>query len=142
MKAITICNPYPEMILNLEKPIENRSRHWSHRGQLFIHAGKSKAWMGDDDRKRFPNLSWGAIVGVMNVVACLELDSPKQWPSEYAYLRDHKHASGPWCLILTDVKRFEFPIECRGALGIWTVPPVLETLIREQMGQVSHLTRK
>lgn len=137
MKAITICNPYPELILNLEKPIENRNQYWSYRGQLFLHAGKSRSWMDDLDYQKYPNLSWGAIVGVMTVPACLEMDSPSPWPAPYTHLREHEHAYGPWCLILRDVKRFTRPIECRGALGLWTIPAEIQPLVREQLKEVA-----
>lgn len=148
MKAITVCNPYPELILRLEKPIENRNQHWSYRGPILLHAGKSRSWMDADDYRVYPNLSWGAIVGSMNIVACLELESPKPWPAEYAHLRDHEHANGDWCLILSDVRRFLKPIECNGALGLWDitkhpdsdriVPLVREQLAAAPVGMVSR----
>ena len=47
MKALTICQPYAEMIANHEKPIENRTWPTSYRGPLAIHAGKSRAWLPD-----------------------------------------------------------------------------------------------
>ena len=137
-RAITICNPYPELILLGEKQIENRDRYWSFRGPLLLHAGKSRAWMDDDDDERYPDLSWGAIVGSMVVATCLELETPKEWPREYAHLRSYEHANGPYCLILGDVKRFRQPVPCRGALGIWIVPPDVQPLVDEQITGVSQ----
>ena len=136
MKAITICNPYPELILLGEKPIENRDRYWSYRGPILIHSGKSRAWMDDDDERRYPNLSWGAIVGSMDLAECLELDSPKPWPTEYAHLRDHEHANGPYCLMVQNVRRFATPVPCRGALGIWVVPPEVQSLVQAQLAHL------
>lgn len=138
MKAITICNPYPELILLGEKPIENRDQPspWdSYRGPFLIHAGKSRSWMGADDWKRYPNLSWGAIVGSADLVARLHIDSA--WPAEFAHLKDHEHANGPHCLIVQNVKRLPKPVPCRGALGIWTVPTDVEALVREQLKAVA-----
>lgn len=137
MKAITICNPYPELILLGEKPIENRDRHWSYRGQLFIHAGLSRKWMSDDDWRRFPTLPYGAIVGVMTVVACLELYAECDWPEPYRHLQEHEHAYGPWCLILQDVKRLRKPVPCKGALGVWTVPADIQPLVRAQLQEAA-----
>lgn len=136
MNVITICNPYPELILLGEKPIENRPQRWNYRGQLLIHAGKSRSWMTDDDHRRYPNLPYGAIVGVCNLVACLEV-AAHTWPSEYAHLKDHEHANGPWCLVLTDIKRFKQPVPARGALGLWKVPADLQPAVLEQLKEAA-----
>lgn len=138
MKAITVCNPYPELILRLEKPIENRDRYWAYRGPLLLHAGKSHSWMGDGDYRRYPNLSWGAIVGSMNVVACLPIDDQEPWRrAGFEHLYDHEHANGPHCLIVQNVKRFAKPVPCRGALGIWVVPDDVQPLVMEQLKAVA-----
>lgn len=51
MKALTICQPYAELIARGDKPIENRTWPTHYRGPLLIHAGKSRAWLdGDEDR--------------------------------------------------------------------------------------------
>lgn len=136
MRCITICQPYSEIILLNQKPIENRPQRWNHRGQLLIHAGKSRSWMTDDDERRYPNLPYGAIVGVCNLVACLEL-SAAAWPSEYAHLKDHEHANGPWCLVLTDIKRFKKPVPARGALGLWRVPVDIQPAVLEQLQEAA-----
>lgn len=136
MNVITICNPYPELILLGEKPIENRPHRWNYRGQLFIHAGKSRSWMTDDDQRRYPNLPFGAIVGVCNLVECLEM-SAHTWPSQYQHLKDHEHANGPWCLILADVRRFKQPVPARGALGLWRVPADLQPAVLDQLKEAA-----
>lgn len=120
MRTLTICNPYPELILLNEKPVENRTWETSYRGQLFIHAGLSKSWMGDGFRCRFPDLPYGAIVGVANLAACLEVRS-HTWPPEFAHLKGHEHADGPWCWVLAGVRRFKRPVPCRGSQGIWFI---------------------
>lgn len=139
-KAITICNPYPELILRLEKPIENRERHWSYRGPVLIHAGKSRSWMGDDDWKRYPNLSWGALVGSMNIDACLDIDD--DWPARFAHLKDHEHANGQFCLMVAEVHRFVTPVPCNGSLGLWDITKHQDAnrivpLVREQLSRAA-----
>lgn len=121
MNVITICNPYPELILLGEKPIENRTQRWHYRGELLIHAGKSRSWMTADAWRRFPTLPYGAIVGVAAVTACLDLNA-RSWPAEYEYLHQHPHAQGRFCWVLSNVLRFKHPVPCRGAQGLWTVP--------------------
>ena len=122
MRALTICQPYAELIVRGDKPIENR--HWAtaYRGMLAIHAGKSLQWYdqevdGDLYGLHLTDLVLGAVVGTATLAACLHID--RAWPQRWRHLRDHEHASGPWCWILEDVKRFPEPVPCRGAQGLW-----------------------
>ena len=45
MKAITICQPYAELILLGQKRVENRVWKPDYFGPLLIHAGKSRTWL-------------------------------------------------------------------------------------------------
>lgn len=127
MKAATICQPYAHLVAFNLKPIENRTWPTSHRGELAIHAGKSRNWMDDGDEQRYPDMAFGAIVAVATLSQCLKLS---QLPAD---LRDHEHANGPWCWVLSDVIRLPQPVSCRGAQGLWLVPSDVEQLVREQI---------
>lgn len=146
MNALTICNPYPELSLLGEKPIENRTWPAPRRylgDRLFIHAGASKAWMCDDYARRFPRLTYGAIVGVATLAACLELRA-HTWPTEFAHLKDHEHADGPWCWVLTDVQRFRQPVPCKGSQGVWLLENLKEErdrVIAAVLGQMQEATQ-
>lgn len=119
MTALTICQPYADLIANGSKLIENRTWPTSYRGRLAIHAGKSRAWlMDDEDPAAFV---FGAIVAVATLADCLELRSAS-WPSKYQHLKQHEHCGGPWCWILEDVRRVATPIPFRGAQGLWQFP--------------------
>ena len=115
MKALTICQPYAELIMRGEKVIENRTWPTSYRGRLLIHAGKSRLWMDEGDEQRYPNMPFGAIVGIATLSDCRSVEN---LPPE---LRNHQHANGPWCFVLTEVLRFERPTPYRGAQGLWDV---------------------
>jgi activating signal cointegrator 1 len=119
MKALTICQPYAELIARGEKTIENRTWSTPFRGLLFIHAGKSRAWMAPEDPDLYPEIAFGALVATARLVACLDI--AYEWPEAYAHLKANEHANGPWCWILEDVNRIE-PIPYRGAQGLWAVP--------------------
>lgn len=121
LPALTVCQPYAELIASGAKPIENRRWAPSYRGPLLIHAGKSLAWLDQpSDKDRFV---LGAVVAVGRLVACL----PKGFGSRaeqdrwgrWAHLFHHEHAFGTWCLVLEDVRRVPAPIPCRGAQGLW-----------------------
>ncbi len=112
MKALTICQPYAELIARGEKVIENRTWPTSYRGHLAIHAGKSRAWlMGDPFEPR--GMAFGAVVAIARLADCVKVED---LPAPLCY---HEHAHGPWCWVLEDVTRFPEPIPARGAQGLW-----------------------
>lgn len=115
MKALTICQPYAEMIARGEKIIENRTWPTNYRGPLAIHAGKSKLWMDDDDISEYPSMAFGAIVALATLKDCRRVN---ELPPE---LSGNEHANGPWCWVLADVQRINPPRPIRGAQGLWDV---------------------
>lgn len=127
MMGLTICQPYAHLIVLGEKPIENRTWFTSYRGDLLIHAGKSKAWLDEDDRNLYPEMVFGAAVGVAQLVACLKLDAT--WPERWAHLQDHEHANGPFCWVLEHVRRFDRPVPCSGSQGLWRISDSLQRLV-------------
>jgi hypothetical protein len=133
MKALTICQPYAELIARGDKPIENRTWPTSYRGPLAIHAGKSRAWLGDEDEEAalyavdVRRIAFGAVVAVADLVACLPAQYPADtynWPASWRHLSDHEHANGPWCWVLENVRRID-PVFVRGAQGLWELPMAL-----------------
>ena len=115
MKALTICQPYAELIAMGQKPIENRTWPTSFRGRLFIHAGQSREWMDPGDEATYPGMAFGALIATARVISCVRVE---QLPES---LIGNEHANGPWCWILSEVNRIE-PIPFRGAQGLWDVP--------------------
>ena len=116
MRALTVCQPYAELIARGEKVIENRTWPTSYRGPLIIHAGKSREWMDDGDEARYPAMAFGAIVAVVTLYDCLRLAN---LPADLA---DNEHANGPWCWLLQNVRRAPTPYPCLGGQGLWDVP--------------------
>lgn len=148
MKAITICQPYPELILRGDKRVENRNQFWRYRGPILIHAGKSREWLRLNERGTVDQfgiavaqMTFGAIVGLCDIVDCVRpiryITEPyqrriaifgKQVEAKYPWLADHVHAEGEYCLILDNVRRFEQPIPARGMLGLWEFDGALPAL--------------
>lgn len=129
MKALTICQPYAELIARGEKLIENRSWPTSYRGPLAIHAGKSLQWFDDDNHPKAnygikrEAVPFGAVVAVADLIGCLRV---AQLPPE---LRSSEHANGPWCWVLENVIRLD-PVPCRGAQGLWEWEPTVSEASR------------
>jgi hypothetical protein len=128
MRAITICQAYPELILTGEKPIENRTWYTSYRGELLIHAGKSKEWLTSEDIARFPLMKFGYVLGVATLVECLHIE--KTWPERYRHLQHHEHANGPYCWLLENVRRLSEPLQVNGAQGLWSPPSWLVSRVQ------------
>lgn len=115
MKALTVCQPNAELIARGLKPIENRTWPTAYRGELAIHAGKSREWMDEGDLEAYPGMAFGAVVAIVRLVDCRRVeDLPVN-------LRHHEHANGPWCFVLERVRRIE-PVPYRGAQGFWDWP--------------------
>lgn len=121
MKAITICQPYAELILLGEKRVENRTWPTSHRGWIGIHAGKSKAWL--KTYSPLPGLiDFGALVGYAKLAECLSIRALQRVPRTLN--KFSPHAIGPYCWILKDVRRFVNPIAFRGSQGLFEIDDI------------------
>lgn len=130
MKAITICQPFAHLICLPDddpraKRVENRKWPTSYRGPLLIHAGKSRAWLSRDEYGiPVGDMTFGAIVGICDVVGCIELDSPesvsnanRKWP----WLATHDHVEGPFCFVLENCRRLREPVPYRGFYGLFDI---------------------
>lgn len=128
MKALTICQPYPRLILSGEKHVENRTWSTNYRGPLAIHAGKSRLWLTDDDEAEAAAagdaLVFGAVVAIGNVADCVHVSAicGGKLDERFPQLRDRAHCSGPFCWVLTDVRRLATPLPWRGSQGLFEIP--------------------
>lgn len=126
MKALSIKQPWAELILRGIKDVENRSWETAYRGQLLIHAGKNM------DKKAYQRLSFpyeldvmmpmqAGILGVCELVTCTSEISSK-W-----------HERGYTGLYLMNPQRFAQPIPFKGDLYIFDVP---DELVHEAMEEI------
>jgi activating signal cointegrator 1 len=118
MKALTICQPYAQLIAAGEKLVENRTWQTHYRGPLLIHAGVSRAWL---DGARTEGMAFGAIVAAAELVDCLHIDRIKAgvYRDRHPWLEEHPHAHGPWCWVLADVTALPNPVSTKGSQGLW-----------------------
>lgn len=136
MKALTICQPYAELILRRDKLVENRNWSTHYRGPLLIHAGKSRKWLLDYPEVDLPDgrMDFGAIVGVCDLVGCCSPNTircaPQSNPLAWIWLKCPQHVCGPFCLVLRDICRFGKPIPYRGQQGLFEIP---DSVVAEAM---------
>ncbi|MBN1532158.1 MAG: ASCH domain-containing protein [Spirochaetes bacterium] len=122
MKALSIRQPWIELILRGIKDVENRSWDTKHRGLLVLHAAKTFDLDLNDreDREEYEYLKetygidrdelvYGALVGTVEVT-----DVTKKVRSQW-------HIPGQYGWYLRHPKRFEKPIPWRGEKGLFEV---------------------
>ena len=125
MKAITVQQPYAHLIGRGEKFVENRTWGTGYRGWLGIHAGKGKDYLCPGDEQEFPDMVFGALVGVAQLSFCCPIrqlhtlirDHPR-----FGWLAGDRHVEGPVCWIFFSVQQFDTPIAMSGERGLWEVP--------------------
>ncbi|MDB5885006.1 MAG: hypothetical protein JWR74_1177 [Polaromonas sp.] len=132
MKALTICQPYAALIVRGHKWVENRTWPTAYRGQLIIHAGKSREWLsGDEDQAyRDDPLEFGAVVGEARLADVLHMGHIQRgdYDAKYPWLKAHAHTEGPWCWVLQDIVRYAQPVPYKGAQGLWNFQPVAQAV--------------
>jgi ASCH domain len=114
LPALSVRQPWPWLIVNGLKDIENRSRRTNHRGPLLIHAGLSPRGYTEDiqliERKNgfsVPSeLETGGIVGVVDVIDCVESHKSKWFEK------------GGFGWVLSNPRRLTFR-PCKGAVGLF-----------------------
>ena len=114
--ALSIRQPWVELILRGEKNVENRSWPTKHRGLLLIHASRTfdpMNWQdaGETEHDLDPtSLPFGALVGAVRVTDCTR-EQHSKW-----------HEEGAWGWYLVEAVRFEKPIPYTGAAALFRVP--------------------
>jgi hypothetical protein len=130
IRALTVCQPHAFFIVADEdeaaavrdgltpKRVENRNWATNYRGQLLIHAGRSRAWLRDWRQDNLPPLVYGAFIGIAELVDCIP------WDKHYAapdWMADHPHADviDVYWWVLSSVRRFAAPVPWTGKQGLW-----------------------
>lgn len=120
MRALTIKQPWAELIIIGLKDVENRSRRTSYRGRLAVHAGLRRVDLDDLNLTAMPKRlrrpiedAWrrhdnaGRVLGTVELVNCVE-----SYASAWAI-------DGYWHWILADPRPYARPVPAKGQLGLW-----------------------
>jgi len=110
MRAITIHQPWAELIVRGEKDVENRSWRTHHRGPLLIHAGARAGGASFAEHGVSEDAERSAIIGVVEVVDCTQRR------------RSRWHDEGSWGWYLAGARRFRKPVPMKGRRGLFEVP--------------------
>jgi len=123
MKALSIRQPWAELILQGRKTIELRTWQTHYRGPILIHAGGTLEQEGCDAYDIDPaTLIRGALVGTVDVVGMVTFDH-----ASFAAMRDQHLDPGEWPgdvhgWRLATPRRLPEPVPMRGRLGLFDLP--------------------
>jgi len=120
MKALSIKQPWAELILRGIKDVENRSWETAYRGQLLIHAGKRV----DKEALRVLSVEYEFRQLPMGILGICELVKVS------TVVRSQWHERGYAGFYLENVRRFKQPIPFNGMLFIFDVP---DEIVRDAM---------
>lgn len=122
MKALSIRQPWAELILQGRKTIELRTWSTTHRGALALHAAQKMKTENCETYALDPEtLTRGALVGRVDLVDVVELDE-----AQYEALRDEHLSLKEWPGGLygwrfSHPTRLEEPITMSGKQGLFTI---------------------
>ena len=120
MKALSIKQPYADLIARGIKDVENRSWWTATRERFYIHAGLKFDQSGYDNlheeglRPRKEDYDFGAIIGEADITDCRFRKPMQLGHSPW-------HDVGCWGFILSNPLLYDKPISCRGQLGFFEV---------------------
>jgi hypothetical protein len=120
MKALSIIMPWPWLILNHGKDIENRKWRTYYRGRILIHTSKNVSenyysgmyckYLSKIELPSYKDIKkyCGCILGSVELVDCVQ-NHKSIWADP---------GNGMWHWVLKDPRPCK-PIPVKGALGLW-----------------------
>lgn len=137
MKAISILQPWAQLVVTGEKKIETRSWKTGHRGWLAIHVSQRfrdsqrelasqepfRGALGRHGFKSASALPRGVIVGLVKLTDCVPTEQLTDvGSSELAF---GIFTPGHWAWLLDEPRPLEIPVSFPGSLGIFDIPDAL-----------------
>jgi len=151
MRGLSITQPWASLVALGEKTVETRSWSTTYRGLLFIQAAKGfpadcqhLCWRdpfapvliggGFDRAEQLPRGSIVAVARLAHVAptelfGSTDLLTIAEAGREFAF---GDFSDGRFGWMLQDVRPLKEPVPCRGALGLWAVPPTVRDLVARQ----------
>jgi hypothetical protein len=133
MKALSIKQPWVYAILHEGKDIENRSWRRDFRGWIAIHAsGVPRRDAVFPRGHRLPEKEEAHCSAICGVARLVDIVTTSR--SKWFQQPGRGEVNYGW--VFEDVTPLREPIDCKGALGLWNVPP---NILRSINRQLPHL---
>jgi hypothetical protein len=140
IRALTIRQPFPELILRRRKPYEIRSWKTNYRGPLLIHsAAKVKTDCAEEAGLNADTLMTSAFVGIA------VLSDVRPYTRADSKLLNRRRAIGGWSpglfsWVLKKPIRFARPIKGNGKLGLFRVSPSIAKQVRPYLTRIKAVS--
>lgn len=126
--AISIKQPWAELILRGKKKIEVRNWTSPYRGRLYLHTGK----VADGYRA----ISWGmadvfrgGYIGIIELAAVIPFTEERweQWRDQH--LSDGPYRSGLYAWMIRNPRRFATPVPGPGQVNVYYPDPAIASIL-------------
>lgn len=147
IRGLTIRQPWAYAIAHAEKTIENRGWTTGYRGLIAIHAAASAGprdqWeYAADMVADLANIPYRDVERGMQVRSAIVAVAYLSGVCSTSYGLPHRMGlacdCGPWAmprqrhLKLIGVTALARPVPCKGALGLWRLPPHVAAAVQKQ----------
>ena len=124
MKALSVRQPYADLILTKRKEIELRSWRCEYRGYMLLHASKSPDRAECDRLGLWPQDDhYGALLCELMLADIIPIRSEARWDKWRKWHLDPGPFPGPCFAWFVEPRTvFARPIPWRGRLGLFEVP--------------------
>ena len=123
MKAISVRQPWADLILKGKKTIDLRTNKVQYRGPLVIHASqiieKEACERFDIDSDK---LTTGAVIGVVELVDVMEMGEEGYQQMREGHLNHRKYKEGLFGWRFANPKILPVPFSYKGKHGLFNVP--------------------
>jgi hypothetical protein len=128
--ALSVRQPWAELIVSGRKSVEVRSWITEYRGKLWVHAGKKSDPLLE---KAFDlhDLFRGGFIGSVILSATVPLDSERWELWRQRHLDSADYLRGQFGWILESPIRFREPISAPGSLGLFELAKDVEQLLHD-----------
>lgn len=128
MRVLSLKEPFATLICNNKKYIETRSWKTNYRGEIYIHASKSKIDKSINDRKELlklidnDSMNYGFIICKCELVDCIEMTDnyiKEIEKNEHQQFICGEYKIGRYAWILRNIEPLKNKIPAKGKLGVW-----------------------
>jgi hypothetical protein len=139
MKALSIRQPWADLIIEGKKTLELRSWRTHYRGPLAIHASQTVddaacRAHGVDPR----SLSTGVIIGVIDLVDIIALDETSYLERQAEHLGDAPFEPPLFGWALANPQPLAHPVPLPGRMGLFNIPEIWQTASAPPVQAVDH----
>lgn len=130
--ALSVRQPWAELIISGRKPIEIRSWTTNYRGRIWIHAGQHVDELLDRSFE-LPGLFRGGFIGSAELTSIERFDAQRWETWRARHLDRGPYKSGIYAWVLVNAHRFHDPVVAPGQKGLFVpAAPIVSELLRAE----------